>query len=143
MQTLLLKEGFINVFSTQFLNKIKEQNKFIHLNQNELNISYNLDVFDLNGKKFEDNELILQDILYELEKKFSHLKEYFVDDNFELFYVKYKDEDQYTVTMYQLKDGKLLSNYNWINDDVIRTNFKNGAPSEKSLNKLMEGLNEI
>ena len=109
MQTLLLKEGFINVFSTQFLNKIKEQNKFIHLNQNELNISYNLDVFDLNGKKFEDNELILQDILYELEKKFSHLKEYFVDDNFELFYVKYKDEDQYTVTMYQLKDGKLLT----------------------------------
>ena len=143
MQTLLLKEGFINVFSTQFLNKIKEQNKFIHLNQNELNISYNLDVFDLNGKKFEDNELILQDILYELEKKFSHLKEYFVDDNFELFYVKYKDEDQYTVTMYQLKDGKLLRSSNWINDDVSRTNLKNGLPSEKLLVELREGLNEI
>ena len=143
MQTLLLKEGFINVFSTQFLNKIKEQNKFIHLNQNELNISYNLDVFDLNGKKFEDNELILQDILYELEKKFSHLKEYFVDDNFELFYVKYKDEDQYTVTMYQLKDGKLLRSSNWINDDVSRTNLKNGLPSEKFLVELREGLNEI
>jgi hypothetical protein len=143
MQTLLLKEGFINVFSTQFLNKIKEQNKFIHLNQNELNISYNLDVFDLNGKKFEDNELILQDILYELEKKFSHLKEYFVDDNFELFYVKYKDEDQYTVTMYQLKDGKLLRSSNWINDDVSRTNLKNGLPSEKLLDELREGLNEI
>jgi hypothetical protein len=143
MQTLLLKEGFINVFSTQFLNKIKEQNKFIHLNQNELNISYNLDVFDLNGKKFEDNELILQDILYELEKKFSHLKEYFVDDNFELFYVKYKDEDQYTVTMYQLKDGKLLRSSNWINDDVSRTNLKNGVPSEKLLDELREGLNEI
>lgn len=143
MQTLLLKEGFINVFSTQFLNKIKEQNKFIHLNQNELNISYNLDVFDLNGKKFEDNELILQDILYEFEKKFSHLKEYFVDDNFELFYVKYKDEDQYTVTMYQLKDGKLLRSSNWINDDVSRTNLKNGLPSEKLLDELREGLNEI
>ena len=143
MQTLLLKEGFINVFSTQFLNKIKEQNKFIHLNQNELNISYNLDVFDLNGKKFEDNELILQDILYELEKKFSHLKEYFVDDNFELFYVKYKDEDQYTVTMYKLKDGKLLRSSNWINDDVSRTNLKNGVPSEKLLDELREGLNEI
>jgi len=143
MQTLLLKEGFINVFSTQFLNKIKEQNKFIHLNQNELNISYNLDVFDLNGKKFEDNELILQDILYEFEKKFSHLKEYFVDDNFELFYVKYKDEDQYTVTMYQLKDGKLLRSSNWINDDVSRTNLKNGVPSEKLLDELREGLNEI
>jgi len=143
MQTLLLKEGFINVFSTQFLNKIKEQNKFIHLNQNELNISYNLDVFDLNGKKFEDNELILQDILYELEKKFSHLKEYFVDDNFELFYVKYKDEDQYTVTMYKLKDGKLLRSSNWINDDVSRTNLKNGLPSEKLLDELREGLNEI
>lgn len=143
MQTLLLKEGFINVFSTQFLNKIKEQNKFIHLNQNELNISYNLDVFDLNGKKFEDNELILQDILYEFEKKFSHLKEYFVDDNFELFYVKYKDEDQYTVTMYKLKDGKLLRSSNWINDDVSRTNLKNGLPSEKLLDELREGLNEI
>lgn len=143
MQTLLLKEGFINVFSTQFLNKIKEQNKFIHLNQNELNISYNLDVFDLNGKKFEDNELILQDILYEFEKKFSHLKEYFVDDNFELFYVKYKDEDQYTVTMYKLKDGKLLRSSNWINDDVSRTNLKNGVPSEKLLDELREGLNEI
>ena len=143
MQTLLLKEGFINVFSTQFLNKIKSQNKYIHLNQNELNISYNLDVFDLNGKKFEDNELILQDILYELEKKFSHLKEYFVDDNFELFYVKYKDEDQYTVTMYQLKDGKLLRSSNWINDDVSRTNLKNGVPSEKLLDELREGLNEI
>ena len=141
MQTLLLKEGFINVFSTQFLNKIKEQNKFIHLNQNELNISYNLDVFDLNGKKFEDNELILQDILYELEKKFSHLKEYFVDDNFELFYVKYKDEDKYTVTMYKLKDGKLLRSSNWINDDVSRTNLKNGLPSEKLLDELREGLN--
>ena len=143
MQTILLKEGFINVFSTQFLNKIKSQNKYIHLNQNELNISYNLDVFDLNGKQFEDNELILQDILYEFEKKFPDLREYFVDDSFELFYVKYKDEDQYIVKMFQLKDCKLLSNYNWINDDVIRTNFKNGAPSEKSLNKLMEGLNEI
>jgi hypothetical protein len=143
MQTILLKEGFINVFSTQFLNKIKSQNKYIHLNQNELNISYNLDVFDLNGKKFEDNELILQDILYELEKKFSHLKEYFVDDNFELFYVKYKDEDQYTVTMYQLKDGKLLRSSNWINDDVSRTNLKNGLPSEKLLDELREGLNEI
>jgi len=143
MQTILLKEGFINVFSTQFLNKIKSQNEYIHLNQNELNISYNLDVFDLNGKQFEDNELILQDILYEFEKKFPDLREYFVDDNFELFYVKYKDEDQYIVKMFQLKDGKLLSNYNWINDDVIRTNFKNGTPSEKSLNKLMEGLNEI
>ena len=141
MQTLLLKEGFINVFSTQFLNKIKEQNKFIHLNQNELNISYNLDVFYLNGKKFEDNELILQDILYELEKKFSHLKEYFVDDNFELFYVKYKDEDKYTVTMYKLKDGKLLRSSNWINDDVSRTNLKNGLPSEKLLDELREGLN--
>ena len=143
MQTILLKEGFINVFSTQFLNKIKSQNKYIHLNQNELNISYNLDVFDLNGKKFEDNELILQDILYELEKKFYHLKEYFVDDNFELFYVKYKDEDQYTVTMYQLKDGKLLRSSNWINDDVSRTNLKNGVPSEKLLDELREGLNEI
>ena len=143
MQTILLKEGFINVFSTQFLNKIKSQNKYIHLNQNELNISYNLDVFDLNGKQFEDNELILQDILYELEKKFSHLKEYFVDDNFELFYVKYKDEDQYTVTMYQLKDGKLLRSSNWINDDVSRTNLKNGVPSEKLLDELREGLNEI
>ena len=143
MQTILLKEGFINVFSTQFLNKIKSQNKYIHLNQNELNISYNLDVFDLNGKKFEDNELILQDILYELEKKFSHLKEYFVDDNFELFYVKYKDEDQYTVTMYQLIDGKLLRSSNWINDDVSRTNLKNGVPSEKLLDELREGLNEI
>ena len=143
MQTLLLKEGFINVFSTQFLNKIKSQNKYIHLNQNELNISYNLDVFDLNGKQFEDNELILQDILYEFEKKFPDLREYFVDDSFELFYVKYKDEDQYIVKMFQLKDGKLFGNYNWINDDVARTNFKNGVPSEKSLNKLMEGLNEI
>ena len=143
MQTILLKEGFINVFSTQFLNKIKSQNKYIHLNQNELNISYNLDVFDLNGKQFEDNELILQDILYEFEKKFSHLKEYFVDDNFELFYVKYKDEDQYTVTMYQLKDGKLLRSSNWINDDVSRTNLKNGLPSEKLLDELREGLNEI
>ncbi len=143
MQTILLKEGFINVFSTQFLNKIKSQNKYIHLNQNELNISYNLDVFDLNGKQFEDNELILQEILYEFEKKFPDLREYFVDDSFELFYVKYKDEDQYIVKMFQLKDGKLLSNYNWINDDVIRTNFKNGVPSEKSLTKLMEGLNEI
>ena len=45
--------------------------------------------------------------------------------------------------MFQLKDGKLFGNYNWINDDVARTNFKNGVPSEKSLNKLMEGLNEI
>ena len=143
MQTILLKEGFINVFSIQFLNKIKSQNKYIHLNQNELNISYNLDVFDLNGKQFEDNELILQEILYEFEKKFPDLREYFMDDSFELFYVKYKDEDQYIVKMFQLKDGKLFGNYNWINDDVARTNFKNGVPSEKSLNKLMEGLNEI
>jgi hypothetical protein len=66
-----------------------------------------------------------------------------VDDNFELFYVKYKDEDQYTVTMYQLKDGKLLRSSNWINDDVSRTNLKNGVPSEKLLDELREGLNEI
>ena len=47
MQTILLKEGFEDVFTAEFIAKVSQENEFIYLNSNELNISYNLDKGDM------------------------------------------------------------------------------------------------
>ena len=162
MQTILLKEGFESVFSTDFLEKVKQENEFIYLNMNRLNISFDLDVSNLYKSIWGEGEPEYQAEIDELEEKFPLLKNYFIDDFFEIVYYKFDDN---FVTMYQFKDNKVLSCSNSIYnlcqsylepfedederfeelDNIVLLNIddiKNGTPTHELLNALRQDLCE-
>ena len=56
MQSILLKSGFLDVFTPSFIAKVTQENDFIYLDSNELNISYNLDKSDMYGSSLGDDE---------------------------------------------------------------------------------------
>ena len=62
MQSILLKQGFENVFSSGFLEKVTQENGFIYLDKNELNISSNLDLRDMYGSPFGNDETEFNDV---------------------------------------------------------------------------------
>ncbi len=163
MQTILLKEGFESVFSTDFLEKVKQENEFIYLNMNRLNISFDLDVSNLYKSIWGEGEPEYQAEIDELEEKFPLLKNYFIDDFFEIVYYKFDDN---FVTMYQFKDNKVLSCSNSIYnlcqsylepfedederfeelDNIVLLNIddiKNGTPTDELLNALRQDLCEV
>ena len=161
MQTILLKEGFEDVFTADFITKVSQENEFIYLNSNELNISYNLDKSDMYGSSLGDNEDDFFEIISKLEDKFKDLKPYFTDD-FEIVYFTYNDE--YSVSMWKFQNGILSNNSNWIGsfctacDDIAdedekddaRSSFvdenyisiKEGYPSDEILEEIRNGLKE-
>ena len=163
MQAILLKEGFENVFSSQFLEKITQENEFIYLDKNELNISSNLDIESMYGSPFGEQESDFQQVVDELLEKLPLLKDYFLDDFFEIVFFQYNGE--YTATMFQLKDGKLLHNSDWIGSfcsscediedederyeeqgtfvDENTQDLKDGYPSQELLDGLIAGLYEV
>ena len=162
MQSILLKSGFLDVFTPEFIAKVTQENDFIYLDSNELNISYNLDKSDLYGSSLGDDEDDFFEIISELEKKFKNLNPYFSDD-FELVYFTYNAE--YSVSMWKYQNGILSNNSDWIGyfcsscDDIddeeeaddarnsfVDENFpsiKDGNPSEEILGALRNGLYEL
>lgn len=163
MQAILLKKGFKNVFSSEFLEKVTQENEFIYLDNNELNISSNLDLGEMYGSPFGNDETEFAEFVSELLEKLPLLKEYFTDDFFEIVFFQYNGE--YTATMYQLKDGKLKYNSDWIGEfcsscediededekyeeqgrfvDENTQDLKDGYPSQELLDGLIEGLYEV
>ena len=75
MQSVLLKSGFLDVFTPEFIAKVTQENDFIYLDSNELNISYNLDKSDMYGSSLGDDEDDFFEIISELEKKFKNLNQ--------------------------------------------------------------------
>lgn len=162
MQTILLKDGFQEVLNPEFIDKISQENDFIYLDSNELNISYNLDKSDMYESSLGDNEDDFYEIISKLEDKFKDLKPYFADD-FEIVYFTYNDE--YSVSMWKFQNGILSNNSNWIGsfctacDDIededekddARSSFvdenyisiKEGYPSDEILEGLRNGLYEL
>ena len=163
MQSILLKQGFENVFSSGFLEKVTQENDFIYLDKNELNISSNLDLGDMYGSPFGNDEAEFNEVVSELLEKLPHLKDYFLDDYFEIVFFQYNGE--YAATMYQFKDGKLKYNSDWIGEfcsscadiedederyeeqgsfvDENTQDLKDGYPSQELLDGLIEGLYEV
>jgi hypothetical protein len=163
MQAILLKKGFEYVFSSEFLEKVTQENEFIYLDSNELNISSNLDLAEMYGSPFGNDEKEFAEVVSELLEKLPLLKEYFIDDFFEIVFFQYNGE--YTATMYQLKDGKLKYNSGWIGEfcsscediededekyeeqgrfvDENTQDLKDGYPSQELLDGLIEGLYEV
>jgi hypothetical protein len=159
MQTIVLKEGFENIFSKEFMEKSTQENEFIYFDSNELNISYNLDINDMHGSILGDEESNFFEFVYEFEKNFSRLKDYFVEE-FEIVYFTYNEE--YKASMWKFHDGKLLKNSDWIGgfckscEDIededdkeeeqnrfVDDNYpdlKAGNPTEELLEGLREGL---
>jgi hypothetical protein len=162
MQTILLKEGFEDVFTADFITKVSQENEFIYLDSNELNISYNLDKGDMYGSPLGDDENDFFEIISELEKKFKNLTPFFMAD-FEIVYFTYNAE--YSVSMWKFKDGILSNNADWIGEfcsscddiddedeeDDARNSFvdenyqsiKDGYPSDEILEGLRNGLYEL
>ena len=162
MQTILLKEGFEDVFTAEFIAKVSQENEFIYLNSNELNISYNLDKGDMYGSPLGDDENDFFEIISELEKKFKNLTPFFMAD-FEIVYFTYNAE--YSVSMWKFQDGILSNNSDWIGEfcspcddiddedeeDDSRNSFvdenyqsiKDGYPSDEILEGLRNGLYEL
>lgn len=156
MQTINLKPGFKSDINQIVLEKITEENEFIYLHDNALEISYNLDKTEMYGSPFGEEEDDFGDFIRMFEKSFYSLKEFFTKD-FEIVYFTYTDE--YTATMWKYGEGKLLRRSGWIGDfcnscgdaddeDEARDEFvdanyadlKQGYPSEELLNGLREAL---
>lgn len=156
MQTINLKTGFEAVINPTILEKIREENEFIYLHDNVLEISYNLDKSDMYGSPFGDEEDDYESFIRKFEKSFYSLKEYFAED-FEIVYFTYTDE--YTANMWKFEGGKLMRSFGWIGDfcstcedaddeDEARDEFvdanyadlKQGYPSEELLDGLREAL---
>ena len=162
MQAILLKEGFQDVFTPEFITKISEENDFIYLDSNELNISFNLDKSDMYGSSLGDDENDFFEIISELEKKFENLTPFFTDD-FEIVYFTYNAE--YSVSMWKFQNGILSNNSDWIGefcsscddiddedemeearDSFVDENYqsiKDGNPSDEILEGLRKGLYEL
>ncbi len=163
MHAILLNKGFENVFSSEFLEKVTQENDFIYLDKNELNISSNLDLAEMYGSPLGNDESEFNEVVSELLEKFPLLKDYFIDDYFEIVFFQYNGE--YTATMYQLKDGILKYNSDWIGSfcssceeiededkkyeeqgrfvDENTLDLKNGYPSQELLDGLIGGLYDV
>jgi len=156
MQAISLKEGFESVINPEVLEKITIENEFIYLHENNLEISYNLDVSDMDDSPFGDDESDFENFIEKFEESLSELKEYFSED-FEIVYFTYSDE--YTATMWKLESGKLMKSSGWIGDfcnscddaddeDAARDEFvdanysdlKQGYPSDELLDGLRKAL---
>jgi hypothetical protein len=155
---ILLREGFKNVFSSDFLKYTEVENDFIQISSDGLEIGYNLDVEDMDVADSDDENNTL---ISELENSLPQLKDYIIED-FEITYFTYDDE--YTATMWKYSEGKLLKNYGWIGDfcesckeiedesekesaqnDFVDENYselKYGNPSMELLDGLRAGLFE-
>jgi hypothetical protein len=156
MQTVNLKPGFESILKPTLFEKITEENEFIYLHDNVLEISYNLDKSDMYGSPFGEDEDDFESLIRIFEKSLKSLKEFFADD-FEIVYFTYTDE--YTATMWKFKDGELLHSSGWIGDfciscedaddedeardafvDANYTDLKEGYPSEELLDGLRTAL---
>ena len=156
MQAINLKPGFEAVINPTILEKIREENEFIYLHDNLLEISHNLDKSDMYGSPFGEEEDDYESFIRKFEKSFYSLKEYFAED-FEIVYFTYTDE--YTANMWKFEGGKLMRSFGWIGDfcstcedaddeDEARDEFvdanyadlKQGYPSEELLEGLREAL---
>jgi hypothetical protein len=156
MQTIDLKPGFEAAINPSVLEKILEENEFIYLHDNVLEISYDLDKSNMYGSPFGEEEDDFEDFIREFEKSISSLKEFFIED-FEIVYFTYTDE--YTANMWKLEDGKLLHSSGWIGDfcnscededdedeardafvDANSADLREGYPSEDLLDGLRAAL---
>jgi hypothetical protein len=156
MQTINLKDGYESAIDSSVLDKIIEENDFIYLHDNVLEISYNLDKSDMYGSPFGEEEDDFESFISNFEKSFFDLKEFF-DEDFEIVYFTYTDE--YSATMWSHEAGKLLRSFGWIGDfcnncedaddeDEARDEFvdanyadlKQGCPSDELLDGLREAL---
>jgi len=156
MQTIFMKKGFESVINPQTLEKISIDNEFIYLHDNNLEISYNLDVADMYDSPFGEDENDFNSFIELFEESLSQLKDYFAED-FEIVYFTYNGE--YTATMWKFEEGKLVKSSGWIGDfcnscddaddeDEARNEFvdanypdlKEGYPSEELLDGLRKTL---
>lgn len=148
-----MKKGFESVIP-QILEKITIENEFIYLHDNNLEISYNLDVSNMYDSPFGDDTDDFISFIELFEESLPQLKDYFSED-FEIVYFTYNDE--YTATMWKFESGKLMTTSGWIgdfysscddaDDDEARNEFvdanypdlKEGYPSEE----LLDGLRKV
>jgi hypothetical protein len=156
MQTIKLKKGFESAINQEILEKITIENEFIYLNEDNLEISYNLDVSDMDDSPFGDDESDFESFIEEFEESLPELKDYFSHD-FEIVYFTYNGE--YSATMWKYEAGKLMKSSGWIGDfcnncedaddedeardefvDANYPNLKQGYPSEELLDGLRAAL---
>lgn len=158
MQTIKLKVGFESAINQEILEKITIENDFIYLNSNNLEIGFNLDVFNMDDSPFGDDDSDFESFIELFEESFPELKDYFSHD-FEIVYFTYSGE--YSATMWKYEAGKLLKSSGWIGNfcnncdyaddedeargkfvDANFANLKKGYPSEDLLDGLRAALDE-
>jgi hypothetical protein len=156
MQTIKLLPGFEKIISEDLFVKISSENDFVYLENNILNISYNLDVSDMYGSSLGEDEDEFNEFLSSFfYMTFPKLTKYFVGE-FEIIFFTYSSE--YTADMWKFDGKKLYNSSGWIGDfcidceedsnqdEFVDNNYlllKEGNPTEELIIGLRSALKKV